>query len=127
MPGIPKPVPVPLRLRNAPAPSEKKQGKPAEAGSAAGKDEKAPQRLLPRDRRSRRRWWATFYSTSRPGKPKLVNVGDVVEAGTKVCIVEAMKLFNEIVAPVKCKILQFLVEDGSRGEDQPLIAIEAAK
>ena len=52
----------------------------------------------------------------------------MVDAGAKVCIVEAMKLFNEIVAPVKCKIVQFLVEDGKPVEkDQPLIAIEAVK
>jgi oxaloacetate decarboxylase alpha subunit len=67
----------------------------------------------------------TFYSTSGPGKPKFVKAGDTVEAGAKVCIVEAMKLFNEIVAPVKCKILHVLVEDGKPVEkDQPLIAIE---
>jgi oxaloacetate decarboxylase alpha subunit len=67
----------------------------------------------------------TFYSTGGPGKPKFVHPGDVVEAGAKVCIVEAMKLFNEIVAPVKCKILQVLVEDGKQVEkDQPLISIE---
>ena len=70
----------------------------------------------------------TFYSTSGPGKPKFVNAGDVVEAGAKVCIVEAMKLFNEIVAPVKCRIIQILVEDGKQVEkDQPLVAIEEVK
>jgi oxaloacetate decarboxylase alpha subunit len=70
----------------------------------------------------------TFYSTSGPGKPKLVTVGDVVNAGAKVCIVEAMKLFNEIVAPVKCKIVQVLVEDGKLVEkDQPLFEIEEIK
>jgi oxaloacetate decarboxylase (Na+ extruding) subunit alpha len=68
----------------------------------------------------------TFYSTSGPGKPKLVNVGDVVEAGAKVCIVEAMKLFNEITAPVKCRIVNFLVEEGKQVQkDEPLIQIEA--
>jgi len=67
----------------------------------------------------------TFYSTAGPGKPKLVKLGDIVNAGDKVCIVEAMKLFNEIVAPVRCKIIKILVEDG-QGVDkgQPLIAIE---
>jgi oxaloacetate decarboxylase (Na+ extruding) subunit alpha len=70
----------------------------------------------------------TFYSTSAPGKPRLVNVGDIVDAGAKVCMVEAMKLFNEIVAPVKCKVLAFLVEDGTMVEKgQPLIAIEEIK
>jgi oxaloacetate decarboxylase (Na+ extruding) subunit alpha len=67
----------------------------------------------------------TFYSTTGPGKPKLVKPGDIVNAGDKVCIVEAMKLFNEIVAPVRCKIIKILVEDG-QGVDkgQSLITIE---
>jgi oxaloacetate decarboxylase alpha subunit len=68
----------------------------------------------------------TFYSTPGPGKPKFVAVGDTVEAGARVCSVEAMKLFNEIAAPVRCKIVKILVEDGTLVEkDQPLIAIEA--
>jgi oxaloacetate decarboxylase alpha subunit len=70
----------------------------------------------------------TFYSTSGPGKPKFVNPGDIVEAGAKVCIVEAMKLFNEILAPSKCKIIQVLGEDGKLVEkDQPLVLIEEIK
>jgi oxaloacetate decarboxylase alpha subunit len=70
----------------------------------------------------------TFYSTSGPGKPKIVNVGDIVDAGSRVCIIEAMKLFNEIVAPVKCRIVKFLVEDGAMAEKgQPLLAIEEIK
>lgn len=67
----------------------------------------------------------TFYSTGGPGKPAFVKVGDVVEKGGKVCIVEAMKLFNEIEAPMKCKIVEFLVTDGDAVQkDQPLIGIE---
>jgi oxaloacetate decarboxylase alpha subunit len=67
----------------------------------------------------------TFYLSAGPGKPKLVKVGDVVEAGAPVCIVEAMKLFNEIKAPCKCKIAGFLVSDGTAVvKEQPLVAIE---
>ena len=48
-----------------------------------------------------------------------------MNTGAKVCLVEAMKLFNEITAPVKCKIVKMLVEEGKTVEkDQPLIAIE---
>ncbi len=69
----------------------------------------------------------TFYGAPGAGKPKFVKAGDIVEAGEKVCIVEAMKLFNEIVAPVKCTIITVLAEDGMHVEkDQPLIAIEEA-
>ncbi|MFP4012511.1 MAG: pyruvate carboxylase subunit B [Chitinispirillaceae bacterium] len=67
----------------------------------------------------------TFYSAPGPGKPSFVKEGDVVEAGGKVCIVEAMKLFNEISSPVKCKIVKVLVQDGEAvDKDQPLIGIE---
>ena len=70
----------------------------------------------------------TFYGAPGAGKPRFVKEGDVVEAGEKVCIVEAMKLFNEIVAPVKCTIIAVLAEDGMHVEkDQPLVAIEEAK
>lgn len=67
----------------------------------------------------------TFYSTPGPGKPRFINEGETVNAGDKVCIVEAMKLFNEITAPVNCKIMKILVDDGQAvKKDQPLIAIE---
>ncbi|MDD5674725.1 MAG: pyruvate carboxylase subunit B [Chitinivibrionales bacterium] len=67
----------------------------------------------------------TFYSSAGPGKPQLVHVGDIVHPGDKVCIVEAMKLFNEIEAPVKCRIIKFLVADGQQVEkEQPLVAVE---
>ena len=67
----------------------------------------------------------TFYSASGPGKPRLVETGKTVNAGDPVCIVEAMKLFNEIKAYTTCKILKFLVEDGQKVEKgQPMIAIE---
>ncbi|MDR0306167.1 MAG: pyruvate carboxylase subunit B [Chitinispirillales bacterium] len=67
----------------------------------------------------------TFYSAPGPGKPAFVKEGDVIEAGAKVCIVEAMKLFNEISAPVRCKVIKVLVTDGSAvDKDQPLIGIE---
>ncbi|MFP4163019.1 MAG: pyruvate carboxylase subunit B [Chitinispirillaceae bacterium] len=67
----------------------------------------------------------TFYSSPGPGKPPFVKEGDIVEAGAKVCIVEAMKLFNEISSPVKCKVVKILVQDGDAvSKDQPLIGIE---
>ena len=68
-----------------------------------------------------------FYSSPGPGKNAFVKEGVVVEAGTTVCIVEAMKLFNEIKAPVKCKIVKVLMAEGSVvRKDQPLVAIEEA-
>ena len=66
-----------------------------------------------------------FYATPAPGKPAFVAVGDIVKADETVCIVEAMKLVNEINAPADCKIVKILLEDGAIVEKgQPLIAIE---
>ncbi len=54
----------------------------------------------------------TFYRSGAPGQPALSKEGDVVEAGAPVCIVEAMKLFNQIKATQKCKIVRFGLEAG---------------
>jgi acetyl-CoA carboxylase biotin carboxyl carrier protein len=69
----------------------------------------------------------TFYRKSGPGKPVLASVGDEVIVGKVVCIIEAMKLFNEIESEVKGKIVKVLVEDASPVEyDQPLFLVEPA-
>ena len=67
----------------------------------------------------------TFYATPAGGKPPFVAAGHIVEAGTTVCIVEAMKLFNEVKAPDKCRIIEILLKHGSPVQkDQPLVRIE---
>ena len=67
----------------------------------------------------------TFYRSSSPGKPQFVEVGDEVTPGKVVCIIEAMKLFNEIESEVKGRIVKVLVEDASPVEyDQPLFLVE---
>jgi acetyl-CoA carboxylase biotin carboxyl carrier protein len=69
----------------------------------------------------------TFYRGSAPDKPPFVNVGDEIENGKVVCIIEAMKLFNEIESEVKGRIIKVLVEDASPVEyDQPLFLVEPA-
>jgi acetyl-CoA carboxylase biotin carboxyl carrier protein len=69
----------------------------------------------------------TFYRKSSPDKPNLVEIGDEVAPGKVVCIIEAMKLFNEIESEVKGKIVKVLVEDASPVEyDQPLFLVEPA-
>lgn len=69
----------------------------------------------------------TFYRSAGPGKPQFVNVGDDVTNGKVVCIIEAMKLFNEIESEVKGKIVKVLVDDASPVEyDQPLFLVEPA-
>jgi len=67
----------------------------------------------------------TFYRASDPEKPPFVNVGDDIEKGQVICIIEAMKLFNEIESEVSGKIVKILVDDKTPVEyDQPLFLIE---
>lgn len=67
----------------------------------------------------------TFYRQSGPGKPVFASVGDEVTVGKVVCIIEAMKLFNEIESEVSGKIVKVLVEDASPVEyDQPLFLVD---
>jgi acetyl-CoA carboxylase biotin carboxyl carrier protein len=67
----------------------------------------------------------TFYRSPSPDKPSFINIGDDIEPGNVVCIIEAMKLFNEIESEVKGKIVKVLAEDASPVEyDQPLFLVE---
>ncbi|USG63645.1 acetyl-CoA carboxylase biotin carboxyl carrier protein [Brevibacillus ruminantium] len=67
----------------------------------------------------------TFYRSPEPGKPAYVQPGDKVTASKVVCIVEAMKLFNEIEAEVTGEIVKVLVEDGQLVEyGQPLFLVK---
>jgi acetyl-CoA carboxylase biotin carboxyl carrier protein len=67
----------------------------------------------------------TFYRSSSPEKPPYVKVGDTVETGNVVCIVEAMKLFNEIESEISGKIVKVLVEDAQPVEyDQVLFLVD---
>ena len=67
----------------------------------------------------------TFYRRSSPDKPAMAEVGDEVNPGKVVCIIEAMKLFNEIESEVSGRIVKVLVEDASPVEyDQPLFLVE---
>lgn len=67
----------------------------------------------------------TFYRSSGPDKPVFVNVGDEIEVGKPVCIIEAMKLFNEIESEIKGKIVKVLVNDATPVEyDQPLFLVD---
>jgi len=67
----------------------------------------------------------TFYRRPSPDKPLLADVGTEIHPGKVVCIIEAMKLFNEIEAEIKGRIVKILVEDSSPVEfDQPLFLVE---
>lgn len=100
--------PAPAAPQAAPAP--KKEAAPADSG----KYEEIKSPMI-----------GTFYRSSSPEKPPFVSVGDEVKKGDVVCIIEAMKLFNEIEAEVSGKVVKVLVDDSSPVEyDQPLFLIE---
>lgn len=67
----------------------------------------------------------TFYRSSSPDKPPYVKVGDTIDSGSVVCIVEAMKLFNEIESEISGKIVKVMVDDASPVEyDQVLFLVD---
>ena len=67
----------------------------------------------------------TFYRSPSPDKPPFVNVGDEIKPGMPLCIVEAMKLFNEIESEVSGKVVKVLIDEASPIEyDQPMFIVE---
>ena len=67
----------------------------------------------------------TFYRSASPEKPSFVNVGDTINNGDVLCIIEAMKLFNEIESEVSGKIVKVLVDNAQPVEfDQPLFLVD---
>jgi acetyl-CoA carboxylase biotin carboxyl carrier protein len=105
-------APAPVKTEAAPAPA------PAPA-PAADEDNN------PRYKQIKSPMVGTFYRSSGPDKGPFVKVGDSIEVGSKVCIIEAMKLFNEIESELKGKIVKVLVEDATPVEyDQPLFLID---
>ncbi len=69
----------------------------------------------------------TFYRSAGPDKPAFVEVGDEITSGKVICILEAMKLFNEIESEISGKIVKILVDDATPVEyDQPLFLVEPA-
>jgi len=106
----------PAPVQQAAAPAAQPAASDDQAGSAAA-DAKLLQVKSP--------MVGTFYRSSSPDKPPFVKVGDSISTGDVVCIVEAMKLFNEIEAEVSGKIVKVLVEDAQPIEyDQVLFLVE---
>lgn len=105
-------IPVAAPAPQAPAPST--PNAPAESTEAPGNTIVIKSPMI-----------GTFYRSASPDKPPFVGVGDEVKAGTVVCIIEAMKLFNEIESEISGKIVKVLVDDASPVEyDQPLFLVE---
>lgn len=106
------PAPAPAAVAAAPAPAPAKEAPKGDEGRY--KTIKSPM-------------IGTFYRTPAPDKPNFVNVGDDVKEGQVICIIEAMKLFNEIESDIKGKVVKVLVEHSTPVEyDQPLFLIDPA-
>jgi acetyl-CoA carboxylase biotin carboxyl carrier protein len=98
----------------------------AQAAQASAQDKAKPQESAPSNTITiKSPMIGTFYRSPSPGKPPFVEVGSEIEIGKPVCIIEAMKLFNEIESEVKGRIVKILVDDASPVEyDQPLFLVE---
>jgi acetyl-CoA carboxylase biotin carboxyl carrier protein len=110
------PAPQPLAAAPAPQPASLPSSAPAEAAPVADTSNlitvKSPM-------------IGTFYRSASPDKPLFVNVGDEISTGSVLCIIEAMKLFNEIESEVSGRIVKVLVDNASPVEyDQPLFLVE---
>ncbi|MCE3283419.1 MAG: accB [Chitinophagaceae bacterium] len=119
--AAPQQVYAPQPMQHAPQPAMQPQGT---GGAAAPKsaEPKADNLITIKSPMI-----GTFYRKASPDKPSFIEVGDEVAPGKVVCIIEAMKLFNEIESEVSGKIVKILVDDASPVEyDQPLFMVEPA-
>ncbi len=109
-------------------PQQVSAGPAATASSAPGSDKPKTDTTVPVNTLTiKSPMIGTFYRKAAPDKPNFVDVGSDVVAGTVVCVIEAMKLFNEIESEVKGRIVKVLVDDASPVEyDQPLFLVEPA-
>jgi acetyl-CoA carboxylase biotin carboxyl carrier protein len=111
--------------QSAPAYAPPAASAPAAAGNAPANGKKPPEPVADNLITIKSPMIGTFYRSSAPDKPSFVNVGDEIESGKVLCIIEAMKLFNEIESEVKGKIVKVLAEDASPVEfDQPLFLVD---
>jgi len=113
-PGYAAPLPTAPPPAAAPTPTPAPASGPAPAPAADAKYVPIKAPMI-----------GTFYRSAGPGKPPFVNVGDTIEKGKPICIIEAMKLFNEIESDVSGKIVKVLVDDAKPVEyDQPLFLVD---
>ena len=112
-------APQPMTVSTPPA-TQQTGSSSSTAGSAPTESANVKQILSP--------MVGTFYARPNPNAEPFVKVGDHVETSTTVCIIEAMKTFNEIPAEIRGKIVAVLVEDGEHVDtDKPLFKVEVGK
>jgi acetyl-CoA carboxylase biotin carboxyl carrier protein len=113
---IPAPVPQPVQAVQAPVATTEVKETPA----APAVDNSESNYITVKSQMI-----GTFYRSSSPDKPSFVSVGDTIKEGDPICIIEAMKLFNEIESEVSGKVVKVLVEDATPVEfDQPLFLVD---
>jgi acetyl-CoA carboxylase biotin carboxyl carrier protein len=124
--AMPAPVAVPMPIASAPA-AAPAPAAPAAAPTAAPAAKEAPaaeasgKNLV----EVRSPMVGTFYRSPGPGKPAYVQVGDTIAKGQPVCIIEAMKLFNEVESDLAGRVVKVLIDDASPVEyDQALFLVE---
>lgn len=110
--AAPQPIAAPQPV--APAPVAETPATPAKAEADESKYVEVKSPII-----------GTFYRKPSPDKPSFVEVGSEIKAGDTVCVIEAMKLFNEIESEISGKIVKVLVDDSSPVEfDQPLFLVD---
>ena len=108
------PQPIPVAATPAPQAESKPASENTEEASAEPQGVEVKSPMI-----------GTFYRSPSPDKPSFVEVGDEIRVGQVICIVEAMKLFNEIESEVAGKVVKVCVDDASPVEyDQPLFIVE---
>lgn len=123
--AMPAGMAMPMQMPQAmPAPAPVAAPAPAPAPAAEAPKEAAPDAGLIEIKSP---MIGTFYRKPSPDKDNFVEVGSSVKVGETVCVIEAMKLFNEIESEVSGRIVKILVDDNSPVEyDQPLFLVEPA-
>ena len=116
---------APAPVSYAAAPAAPAPAAPATATAATAADEGSDEDSLPSGHVVKSPMVGTYYSASSPGSKPFVNIGDSVTEGETVCIVEAMKILNQIEADVSGIVKAILVENAQPVEyGQPLMIIE---
>jgi len=116
------PAPAPVQMTPVAAPVNVPTERVTESITAASTEEAAAQSDYLEIRSP---MVGTFYRSSSPDKPPYIKVGDSIQQGSVVCIIEAMKLFNEIESEITGRIAKVMIEDATPVEyDQVLFLVE---
>ncbi len=118
---VPQPMAMPQAVAPAPAPAASQAAAPAEAAPAKKEEKNDEANYIA----IKSPMIGTFYRKPSPDKPEFVKVGDTISEGDTVCVIEAMKLFNEIESEISGKVVKVLVDDSTPVEyDQTLFLID---